>query len=358
MNTVQSIGWYTGVIAVTVVVSITAFADPIPGSDEPALVSAIDDWLDDDDASSLHVLSRLATDGNIAARLLLARIEITDRAPSAYVQRLSRAERLALYRPPGTGVFRPTWLRKEAASGNTLAQALQASMTLGLNIPAIQTLLGVGEKEAIEHLVRKVAVDGSESDHRELASLLPAQSELAPYLYAFQYASEGYTPGETALRHMLRTMGVQPENLRNDPDARVAATYVELGYQAGDLTPRFGPGNRFFDSVIGWVLTTPAGLPLAGLCRWRCTDAEIHSCVATGLGLAGGYYEIIRLDTPLENIIPQQQFLKSTRARNMALRRIAFAKTEAIEDVFTNEELKTRSNCLADAVLAQRTLTK
>ena len=349
--------WFLGVIVV-VAVSVTAFGDPISGSNEPTFVSAVDDWLEDDDATSLLVLSRLANEGNVAARLLLGRIEITDRGPSAYVLQLSRAQRLELYRPPGTGIFRPTWLRIEAEQGNTLAQALEGGTTLGLNIMAIETLLAVGEDEAIEHLVRKIAVDGSESDRQELAALLPKNSELAPYLYAFQHAHDGYTPGVTALGHMLRTIGLESKDLRSDPDALVAATHVELGYQAGDLTPDFRPDNSFFHSVTEWVLSSTAALPLARLCQSNCNNREIRNCAATALGLAGGYYEVTRFDSPLEKIIPQQKFLESTRARNMALRRIALAKTEATEDIFTYDELIAKSNCLANAIMTQRGLVE
>ena len=75
-----------------------AASGELPGSGDPALQAAIDVWLQDNDEESLPVIASLAAAGNIAARLLLARIENTDRAPTDYVDGLSRKERVELFR--------------------------------------------------------------------------------------------------------------------------------------------------------------------------------------------------------------------------------------------------------------------
>ncbi len=65
-----------------------------PGADDPVFHTAVEAWLNDNDAASLPVLALLSRKGNIAPRLLLSRIEITDRASGNFVKRLSRIERL------------------------------------------------------------------------------------------------------------------------------------------------------------------------------------------------------------------------------------------------------------------------
>ena len=75
------------------------FANTISGQNSTVFQHAVKIWLDDNDADSLPVLKNLAVEGNRAAQLFLGRIEITDRAPSKFVQSLSRDERLSLFRP-------------------------------------------------------------------------------------------------------------------------------------------------------------------------------------------------------------------------------------------------------------------
>ena len=55
-------------------------ATELPGAEWPLLQEAVELWLDDNDSDSLTLMAELALEGNTAARLLLARIETTDRA--------------------------------------------------------------------------------------------------------------------------------------------------------------------------------------------------------------------------------------------------------------------------------------
>ena len=86
-------------------------ADVLLGVRDPVFLAAVDTWLDDSDAVSLPVPSSLANAGNVSARLLLSRIETTDRASSDYINGLSRRGRLDLSRPKsGKSISRPSWL--------------------------------------------------------------------------------------------------------------------------------------------------------------------------------------------------------------------------------------------------------
>ncbi len=329
-------------------------ASTLSGADDPDFLLAVKTWLNDNDAGSLPVLSVLSSKGNIAARLLLSRIEITDRASGDFVKQMSRSERLDLYRSNlGNGVFRSSWIKVEADRGNPIAQVLLDGTSLGINIAAIKQLYEIGEFEATEHLVRKVAVDGSQSERKELAQLLISKSELTPYLRGFRFTSLGMTTGRAALQYIIgMNEGIDPVSVDLDygPDTRMAMKYVDFGYQAGAQTIGNWKKRKHFDAIAKWTMTASQAMAVANLCRRDCSDQQISACAITGFGLVGGYYEMIRFDSPLETIIPQNRYLNSERAIGMALRRIAAARTEAGVKVFSDIELSEKSQCLAEAV--------
>ncbi|MEP0944302.1 MAG: hypothetical protein ABJH63_08705 [Rhizobiaceae bacterium] len=346
------------ICAVIVVVGVStswlSTAAELSGAKEPAFLSAVDTWLDDNDADSLPVLASLARNGNVAARLLLARMEMTDWAPSDYVRGLSRAERLNLFRAESKGSkFRSSWLKVEKSAGNPVAAALLQSAALGVNIDTIRTLYEIGEIEATYHLVVKVAVEGSLQEREELAGIIAANSELAPYLRAFHHSQDTATTGRTALQHMIGMIReVEPASVKLGADSQLenAKVYVEFGFRAGSKAIDFGKDNRFYDALSAWVLNSEEGKPIANLCRRACPGEELTACANIAFGLVGGYYEAIRFDSPLEAIIPQARYLSSIRATGMALRRIALARSEADELPLTKRVVREQSICLAEAV--------
>ncbi len=329
-------------------------AGTLSGADDPDFLLAVDTWLSDNDEGSLPVLSLLSGKGNIAARLLLSRIEITDRASGDFVKRMSRSERLKLFRSNlGSGVFRSSWIKVEAGRGNRLARALFDGTALGINIDTVRRLYGIGEVEATEHLVRKVAVDGSRSERQELSRLLIPGSELTPYLRGFRFTRSGMTTGRTALQHIIgKNEGVDPVSVELEPGqgAGIAMQFADFGYQAGAQAIGYRDNGRYFDVIAKWTMTAPPARAVANLCRRHCNSRQISACAITGFGLVGGYYEMIRFDSPLETVIPQSRFLNSERAIGMAARRIAAARTEAGVKVFSDIELGKKSQCLAEAV--------
>lgn len=335
----------------------------LPGSGDPEFRVLVDAWLDDDDAKSLPGLSALALQGNVAARLLLSRIETTDSGPSEFVKRLSRAERAALFRPAGSGPFRPSWLAFESERGNDVASALLQATSLGINIEAVQRLQEMGEHEATGHLVRKIAVDGSQAQREQLAAMLPPDSEWSPYLRAFlrmeaQDGGDGLpavenSSGWTALQTILGTVSdVEPTTvaLNSDAESLAAMAFVDTGFQAGGQSLGFGPGNRYFLDVAHWVTQSTQGFPVANFCGRVCSAEEVSACANTSLGIIGGYYEIVRFDSPLQSIISQQRFLSSERAIGAVSRRMAFATTEAGDAMISDPRIRQLSGCLADAL--------
>lgn len=208
----------------------SARASDLKGLEEPALQAAIEIWLEDNDEDSLPVLAALAAEGNIAARLLLARIEVTDQGPSNFLNGLSRQERVELFRSDsGKGLFRPTWLKSEKKAGNQTAATLLESTNTVVNLDAIRKLYEIGEPEAAYDLIREAAGNGSQEQKEELARILPEESELMPYLHALQNPVAGFTPGHSALLQSIGSSKLKG----SESDTLAAAYFAEYGYQTG-----------------------------------------------------------------------------------------------------------------------------
>jgi len=327
-------------------------AGELGGAQDPALQAALATWLQDNDANSLPQLAALAAGGNVAARLLLSRIEMTDQAPGAYLTGLSRKERVELFRSSsGTGLFRPTWLKAESESGNRIAGLLLESANTVVNLDAIRALYDIGEPQAAYDLIREVAGNGTPQQKQELADFLPRDSDLMPYLRALQHPQAGLTPGQAALQESLGGNQLQgPE-----ADTRAAAYFLEYGYQTGVQGSEFGPANYYYDDLSDWVESAAATAPIANLCRRYCAG-DNGNCAVTVLGLVGGYYKAIKFDSPLETLIEQSRYQASDRAIGMVLRRVAFARPAGASGklLISDTELRARSACLAPPVAAQR----
>lgn len=341
-----------------VLVAHASKADTLPGATEPIFRVAVEAWLADNDADSLQVLSSIAREGNVAARLLLSRIESTDRGASEYIRGLSRKERLDLFRPkPEKGIFRPSWVRIESETGNSVAAALLDATSLSIEISAIQRLYEIGEIEATEQLVKQVAANASQAEREKLAEYLPPGAEFEPYLRAFIHERDGVTTGLTALQTITGAVrGIDPKlvELADNADTRKAISFVNTGYQAGVQIFEFGEDNDHYDVVSQWVMSAPEAAAVANLCRRTCSESEFPACANTVFGHVGGYYEVVRFDSPLEAVIPQSRFVISQRAAAMALRSIAFATTHAGKDLFPVRKSAGDSACLLDAVVALR----
>ncbi|WP_050761405.1 hypothetical protein [Jannaschia sp. CCS1] len=324
-----------------------ADADDLRGRDDPDVQTALAVWLDGDDATSLPRLSQLAIAGNRAARLFLARIEMVDRGHSDFRLSLSLQEVRDLFRaPPDGGVFRQTWFSVEREAGNHLA-ALLSDATLPMpNLPVISALRAAGEHQATDHPTRIIGFNGSNTQrHAALESglLLP---ELVPYVQ-FHMDPEPLGDGLTALRHIIGRNLSEAE--LTDPDTTDMARLMSLGfgYQAIERE------NIWFGDVSAWLMSHPSMQPIANLCAQTCGNDADH-CAMTVMALTAGYYEVIRLDSPLENVISQARFLSSLRAQNWALRRAALTAYELTAEPFEIDAIRDENICVADMIAQVR----
>jgi hypothetical protein len=249
-------------------------------------------------------------------------------------------------------------LKTEKLAGNKVAAVLLESSNTRVNVPAIRTLYEIGEQQAAYDLIREVAGVGSPQDKQELASFLPPGAELMPYLRALSNPVSGFTPGHAALQTIIGvdeaarsgTIFPGPED-----DTTAAANFVEFGYQNGVEAADFDAHNRYYQDLANWIETAAATAPIATLCRRVCDGGEVKSCAVTAFGLAGGYYKVIKFDSPLEALIEQSRYVTSDRAVGMLLRRISFVKTAAGTPMIADADLSERTACLAKPVAEIRT---
>lgn len=316
---------------------------------QASLTRATDQWLQGEDEQSLNALADLARKGNADARLLLGRIETMDLGPSPYRMSLTKLETRALFRDiSGHGLFGRTWISVEAALDNELARIFQRAAQPVPRLGLIERLNRLGEHQAADHPTRILAHYGDAEMRKKLRAAEFLMTDLIPYLDYLSGAPEPRVDGLSALRYIVSNPN---ENISaSDPDTFEMAGLLSLGFGSGNHNAK----NRWRPAVENWLLSTPSTQPIADLCRDNCSDEAGH-CAVAFLALSGGYYQVIRVDSPLEKLIPQDVFLASPRARLMALRRAALARSETnMTWLADHGEIAEISECAADLIVGER----
>ncbi len=311
---------------------------------------AVEIWLNGRDKKSLTMLAELARDGSSDARMLLARIETMDLGPSPYRMGLGKNEARALFRDmSGPTPFGRTWIAIEAAEDNEYARIFLRSLQPAPRPKLIERLNRLGEHQATDYPTRIVALYGKASAREELRNSTYLMDDLKPYLDYLSGPPEPRGDGLAALRHITR---LGPDQISaDDPDALGMAGVLALGFGFGDHSAE----NTWRAAVEDWLMSSNSTLPVATLCNEKCGSAEAGACAFAMMALHGGYYEVIRIDSPFEQVIPQSDFLNSRRARFMALRRAAIARAETNLDWLGNrEDIAEISSCAAEMVLDER----
>lgn len=316
---------------------------------QAAFDEAVTLWLAGDDAESLPRLAALAREGHSDARILLSRIETMDRGPSPYRLSLSGDARRLLFRDMSDhSRFGRSWLSVEASEGNRLAEMFLRSRKPFLQLQTNFALWQAGERQATNYPTRIVALYGSRSMREKLVASETVLPEMRPYLAFLNDTPEPQADGMAALRHMVG-LG-QAVVSSDDPETLGMARFLALGFGFGDMSA----SNRWRRPVEEWVLSDVSARPIADLCKAEC-PREVGACAVAFLALTGGFYEVSRLDSPYETVIPQEQFLNSARARLMTLRRAALARDEPNQKYLSDRPGMSRlSSCAAVLVLRER----
>lgn len=320
---------------------------------QAAFDEAVALWLSGDDSQSLPRLAQLAREGHSDARILLARIETMDRGPSPYRMGLEPDARRTLFRDmSGKTRFGRSWLAVEASEGNRLAEMFLRSRKPFLQLQTHFALWQAGERQATDYPTRIAALYGSRAMREKLVASETILPEMRPYLAFLADTPEPQADGMAALRHML---SLGPEVISaDDPETLGMAQFLALGFGFGDMSA----GNRWRKPIEDWVLRDLSARPISDLCRAECPN-QVGACGVALVALTGGFYEVSRLDSPYEKVIPQEQFLNSARARIMTLRRAALARDEPNQKYLSDRPGMSRlSSCAAVLVLRERAAYK
>lgn len=317
-----------------------------------ALERVVNEWLEGRDETSLPELAALARGGNITAQVLLGRIEVMDLGPSRYRLSLDREGYREIFRQVEPGVrFGKTWLRVADETGDLRAGALRRSQGAEVDPGLVAMLFALGEPQASSHPIRILSLYGTVEQKQALTESEVLLEELKPYLAYLRDAPRPQASGMAALE------AIAPQELGpiadGDKAAMGMAGILSLGWGFGDLSE----DNAWRGLVEDWLLSAPETRPVAGLCTQYCPDAP-GSCAFAVMALTGGYYEVIRIDSPAETIIPQDVYLESPRARMMALRRAALNRSETGKPLANTSEIAQVSACAARLVAKERAPAK
>lgn len=315
---------------------------------EGALERAINEWLEGRDETSLPELAALARGGNLTAQIVLGRIEVSDLGPSPYRLSLDREGYREIFRQIEPGErFGKTWLRVADETGDLLAAALRRAQKPEVDPSLISMLFALGEPQASNHPIRMLAVYGTEAQKEAVAESEVMLDELRPILQSFGRDERERSDGMAVLERIAPAAVSQIAE--GDSQALGMAGVLSLGWGFGDVSPE----NVWRGLVEDWLLSASETRPIAGLCTSECPDAP-GACAFTMFALAGGYYEVIRADTPVETIIPQDVFVETPRARLMALRHAAMARSGTGDVVASVSDISKVSMCAARLVARER----
>lgn len=332
--------WSSGLFFATL--SSPASGATLPGGDAPELARAVATWLDDDDENSLPALAELAARGNIAAALLVARIERTTRHFSPWLHSLTRSRRLALFRRPSRDLFPPTWIGWYADQGVDLAVTLKDAGLSRTGAYLVHELNDLGEPQAADTLIRRIMFYGDGPHRAQVAGANLPLPELAPYVMAMDQPGKDSRLGMNAVIHLVgpdALEGVAPDDIRQ------AAGFLHYGMPFQTLPA----ANPLHEPLSRRISEMPALKPIANQCESICPN-DTAQCSLTMIGLQGGYYDAIRNDSPLESVISQKRFLNSRRGSAIALRRAALARDGAASLRATLGTVWSYSQCLGVAV--------
>jgi len=304
-----------------------AASETLPGRDDPVLVSAIDSWLDGDDASSLPAMAGLARDGNTAAQILLDRIRTRGLATTPWVTALPPAEQKALFRRMDTKLG-TTWMRV-AAETSPLASAFSVYMqpgAAGFTADGGLQLAAAGESCAAAELLPPMLTHGQWDEAMRLASAGEACG-LGPLAWAAASHAHDIPGASVLVQSGLRvaaagTMeGYVFLSYADPSNSQVAASpspdHAFLRHAVFGTAPVTGMGppspeaGAFLD---GWLASAPEAAPLRRYCAERCPEA-LPACAEDVWGAFRGYVPfMVQQHSPLEGVIPTNRYLMSHRA--------------------------------------------
>lgn len=250
-------------------------------------------WLHGSEAEALAGLSDLAQAGDPAAQVLIGLIDKSPALQGPWLSRLPRGHRLMLMRRPG-GLSGESWLGH--ARGDPVADTWLALLSVDASIETAARLAELGEARAA----------------REAVLILAARERLD--------LSDG-TDGGGTLESWPDWM--DPELVYVvwrgvDEPRRVNL----LALVPGDHPQRALMGEPVsVDNWVQWLRDSPAASPLRAVCGTTCPDTR-DACLRAAYEALGSHNALLTLGSPVETLIPQDEFLAAPRGQTATLRRI------------------------------------
>jgi hypothetical protein len=341
----------------------SAAAIEIDGSDDPKFEKAVEAWLNDDDPGSLPILSKLAMEGNNAAQYLLGQIERTTHfsAETPYTRTMDRKQRIALFRSPG-GLAGTSWVSVLKDDNEELAtvlislkdpqydkEQLAALIRMGEKQTAMKELIrrmGMGEYSTIIDLYENNQLDAGNRAYGWYSYLLDknkTKSKSAAMLKNFNndFNKSGIDSALMA-RWAYRYLNPKTDKLKKMDRYGQALNGPSLMYQrkkwaAAEITA--------FQDWLANNASSTENLTLPYIfCRQECPES-IGKCMTGVLAMTNGYENLRTFQSPLENLIPNNEYLVSERAKSSLFRRMKWQRTQW--------DLNKRygiSNCLANTL--------
>ncbi|WP_316013784.1 hypothetical protein [Roseobacter sp. HKCCA0434] len=312
-------GRVTGFVKTVAVALALASPAGAQGLDE-----AISLWLADNDAEALPMLSQMAQDGDADAQMLLGQIEAVTPpgAGSDFVTALPRRERIALLRAEG-GLSGTSWLRVREEEGDETAAALLASRRPDADLDVARTLVDSGELEAGSRLAWEIFDRGRWNEIFALAQDDPLLAQLDFVLWMRAYFGNppstatwewlGQTPASGRSGGMMMISLVAPvlaPHLRPNEQLR-EYSIAQRGFPAELIESGNLPAAA--EVMASQVAADENLATVAAYCEQTCPE-EPGFCAMQVIAQVGGMDNIRLHDTPLERLIPQEDFAGSDRA--------------------------------------------
>lgn len=265
-------------------------AAELPGQDAAPFRAALDRWLGDDE-TALEAMAGLARDGNRAAQVLLALVDMRVDLQGPRLASLDRAARRALLRQP-QGISGRSWM--EAAVADTeLARLWMARLRADTPPETVLAFARMGEARAARDTV--IALAARQENAAGALALAP------------EYPPE--------LRHLAwREWGADPAQA-----ARIEAEIAALLPGDPQITAfRAGPVTRV--ERLAWLTAAPLAAPLRAFCDATCPESG-GACLRATYAMVRGLGGLARVGTPSETLIAPEVWNASPLGRAALLRR-------------------------------------
>jgi hypothetical protein len=299
-------------------------AAELRGQDDPGFQSALALWLDDDDETALTELAALAAEGNRAAQVLLAQIDVTPWFQGPWLVGLPRKERNALLRAPG-GLSGRSWMQV-AAEDTPLARLWLIQHLPDTTAETALAFAAMGESAAARQT-------------------LFALSRRGYHGFAASADDPNYPPD---MRYLIWREWTEDPATRARAEAEIAATHPgDPQLMHFDSRP-IDPGA--FDD---WLADAPLVASRRAFCEAACPDS-VRSCTRATYQLSvgkavfvSGHDGLLLAGSPSESLIAPAVWDSSPRGRAAILRH---PDTRAAGAEATLETVAAEDACFAAAL--------